>query len=74
MQSNEKRKDGEKLRQYMCIPKLLLLFLSILSVAGCYVRVCIRVRDVCPCVVSACLIRDLSTCLPIACLVLCEIS
>lgn len=74
--NEDKRKDGEKLRLYMCIPKLLLLFLSLslslsLDIVHCWMLMyvfCIRVRDVCLCVVFACLIRDLYTCLlAIAC-------
>lgn len=62
----EKRNDGGKLRQYICKAKLLLLSLDIVSVAVdvTYLCLCIRVRGVCPCVVSACLeIRDFYICL-----------
>lgn len=65
----KKRKDGGKLRQSnIRKTKLLLCYLSILCpllwMLLTYLYFCIRVRGVCPCVVSACLdIRDFYTCL-----------
>lgn len=70
--TENKKKREEKKGKIASVHVTKLLLLSILSVAGCYVRV-VYVCGVCPCVVSVCLMRDLHLPVQLACS-LCEIS